>query len=889
MRIADMLAALNLEEMEATAYKDIRSGKKTSRLRGVKMLRVIDGLKRADVGPADLMIDRVPIIPAQFRPYTKAGDTFIPGDANELYADLIRGRRVQDQTEAVLGRDVDADRYVRTAVRAAYGYGDSPNPKLRARKVSGMMSKILGGGPKTSFVQSKLLSKPQDFVGRGVIEPDPDLGMDEVGISEDMAWEIYSPFIRRRLIARGIPASRALKLEKDRDPSAKAALEAEMGERPVMTSRSPAWHHHGFVSLWPKLRKGKVIYINPYITAGAGADFDGDSGRFWLTIMRAESKNKDMAHNNLETRHACGTVIRIEDMPHIASSALRKSNTTVEYDVPAGISVLAYNVESGEQGYYPVTKFSIHEGLTLHSVNAGKDSFLASDDHSLLAFSRQTNKVEKITPLQAVTGKSAQNLHAPCSLKGFTEESRKETIQGPSGGVPALYSLGFALGVYAGDGCFVKSRERVTALYLYGGGASSSKRKIATHYSAARTFQNLFGCLSEDPRYDEYARESLGGKIGKSGRTTLNAGTDQAAMLRGYGWLRDICGAGAEGKRLPSDMLDYQWEFRWGLFCGVMASDGTIVMTEGKEKPQLAFGLNSVVSLQLASDFMALASSLGLRAGLTEAKRKTSTGKPEYTVSISTSDLSVLWERKRPTIGCNVRQELLDKVLPGIRVENTPDSIPFPGGSLAFALKEASWSLSGKPMKGTKRNFGAARSWDSNGYWHRATFAQEWERLSAWVEEHRGELSEEVKHYKTLMSNPEICWRPLEISEETITAVGYDITVPEVWTFATAAGTFVQDTMSLHIPVTEEALKDAKEKLLPSQLLFSVRNRDKTHASPKHEQLLGLSAPQLNPSGITHNFSTRADAMSAYGRGEVNLRDSVEIADAPPALPPPMI
>lgn len=888
MKISDMLAALNLEEMEAQAYKDIRSGKKTSRLRGVKMLRVIEGLKRADAGPSDLLIDRVPVIPAQFRPYTKAGDTFIPGDANELYADLIRGRRVQDQTEAVLGRDIDADRYVRTAVRAAYGYDDSPNPKLRARKVSGMMSKILGGGPKTSFIQSKLLSKPQDFVGRGVIEPDPDLGMDEIGIPEDMAWEIYSPFIRRRLIARGIPASRALRLEKDKDVAARTALLAEMEERPVMASRSPAWHAHNFLALWPKIKEGKAIYVNTFTTAGYGADFDGDSGRFWLTIIRNTNNSIGMAHQNLEIN--CGETIRIEDIPRIEASATVKSDTVTEYDVAAGINILAYDTSSGAQRYLPVTKFSIHRDLSLHAICVGKDSFLASSDHSLLAFSRVTNRVEKVTPLQTVTGKSEKNLHAPCSLKGFTEESRKDKIEGPLSSVNATFALGFALGVYSGDGCFTKGRSgHIHALYLYGGGSSSSKRKIHTHYAAAKTFQDLFQCLSDDPRYDEYARESLGGKMGKSGRTTLNAGRDQKAMQRGCEWLCRVCGEGAEGKHLPSAMLDYQWDFRWGLFCGVMASDGTIAMTSGKEKPQLAFGLNSVVSLQLASDFMALAGSLGLRAGLTEAKRKTTTGKSEYSVSISTSDLSDLWARKNPTIGCDSRQELLNKVLPGIRVENTPDPIPFPGGSLGFALKEALWDLTGKPMRATKRNFGAARTWDSQGYWHRTTFTREHPRLSAWVEENRKDLVDDLRHYGKLMRNTDIVWRTIEVAEDTIVADGYDITVPEAWTFATALGTFVQDTMGIHVPVMEEALADAKERLLPSKLLFSVRNRDKTLAVPKHEQVLGLSSPQLNPSGVTHNFNTRSEAMAAYGRGEVNLRDAVEIADEIPAIPTPML
>lgn len=289
MSIQDLLASLDLEALERQAYEDVRSGKKTRRQKGVKMLRAVSGLKRSGVSPSELLIDRVPVIPAQYRPYSAAGDTFIPGDANELYADLIKARKIQDQTEDILGPDKETDRYVRQAVRAAFGYEDSPNPKLRARKISGLMQKILGSGPKTSFVQQKLLAKPQDFTGRAVIEPDPELGMDEIGVPADMAWEIYSPFIRRRLISKGIPATRALKLEKDRDNAALQAMLEEMKERPVMAARAPAWHHHNYLSFWPKLKEGNSIFISPYTTAGFGADFDGDAQFAYVQVLRRKT------------------------------------------------------------------------------------------------------------------------------------------------------------------------------------------------------------------------------------------------------------------------------------------------------------------------------------------------------------------------------------------------------------------------------------------------------------------------------------------------------------------------------------------------------------------------------------------------------------------------
>lgn len=277
--IARRLESLDLDQLRASALADIRSGKKTRRQKGVKLLRAVDGMQRNKVRPSDLLITRVPVIPPAFRPYTMAGDTFIPGDANELYSDLIKAVDIHRENSQLFGDSGSPDtaRYVRQAVKAAYGYDDSPNPKIKSRKVSGFLTKILGSNPKSSWVSSKLLAKPQDFVGRGVISPDPELTMDEVGVPEDMAWELFDAHVRRSLTAQGIPVSRALQMMKDRHPIARRTLETEMREKPVIYSRAPSWHRHNVISGYAKMRDGHNITISPLITAGVAGDFDGDT------------------------------------------------------------------------------------------------------------------------------------------------------------------------------------------------------------------------------------------------------------------------------------------------------------------------------------------------------------------------------------------------------------------------------------------------------------------------------------------------------------------------------------------------------------------------------------------------------------------------------------
>lgn len=301
--ILHLLKGLDLKSLREQAEKDIKSGKVTRRDKAVKTLHVIDGLTRTGVRPDQLMIKRVPVIPPQFRPFATLGDSLVPGAANELYQDLFRQNDVHRRTLKELGNTGAQLTRINllNAVRAAYGYGDPVSPKLQGRGTKGFLKQILGESPKFSWVQRKLLSKPMDSVGRGVITVNPDLDMDEISIPEEMAWELYGSHVQRRLVnSTGMPAAQAFKAVADRSTEAKVALKQEMTPgigRPVIYSRAPAWHKFNTVSGWPKLHEGSNIAINPYVTAGLNADFDGDTINVNVPVLPAsveEAKKKLM-------------------------------------------------------------------------------------------------------------------------------------------------------------------------------------------------------------------------------------------------------------------------------------------------------------------------------------------------------------------------------------------------------------------------------------------------------------------------------------------------------------------------------------------------------------------------------------------------------------------
>lgn len=276
--LAAALADVDLDALEAKQHEILRSGKVSKRKDAVKTLHAIAGLKRNNASPKDLLIQRVPVIPPAFRPYTAMGTTFVSGSANELYKDLFDMRDAFEASRKALGdRNVAGERRaLHDAVKAVYGFGPPVTSKSQQRNVPGFLQQIVGNQAKFGWVQRKLLSKTQDQVARGVITPNPDLSIDEVGVPEDMAWSMYQNFLRRRLVRQGMPRLQALEHIKMRTPVARQALDKETEERWVIYSRSPAWHRQNVISGKVKLVKGNTIQISPMVAAGLNADYDGD-------------------------------------------------------------------------------------------------------------------------------------------------------------------------------------------------------------------------------------------------------------------------------------------------------------------------------------------------------------------------------------------------------------------------------------------------------------------------------------------------------------------------------------------------------------------------------------------------------------------------------------
>ena len=278
--IYNALSDIDIDKDLEQAKQDFKYGPKSKKQQALNRIMALDGLKNNRMKPEEFMITKVPVIPPKFRPYSVMGkDTFLPGDANELYQDVINMAHTQGEILQELGPD-EADKNVPNvykSLKALYGYGEPASRKLKQRGVSGFLQKLIGGTSKFSQWNRNVISKPVDFSARGVIDANPEISMDELGIPYEMGFEIYSPYIQRELVKRGLSPKDALQNIKDQTKMAKDALQAVVdGGRWITASRAPAWFKMGVLGFKPVFHEGKNILLPPVVSSGLGADFDGD-------------------------------------------------------------------------------------------------------------------------------------------------------------------------------------------------------------------------------------------------------------------------------------------------------------------------------------------------------------------------------------------------------------------------------------------------------------------------------------------------------------------------------------------------------------------------------------------------------------------------------------
>ena len=321
--VRDLLDAMDLEEAAEELRDTIANGKGQKRAKAIKRLKVVDAFLKSDNKPSDMILDVIPVIPPDLRPMVQLdGGRFATSDLNDLYRRVInrnnRLKRLLDlgAPEIIVKNE---KRMLQEAVDSLFDNG------RRGRPVTGpgnrplkSLSDMLKG--KQGRFRQNLLGKRVDYSGRSVIVVGPSLKLHQCGLPQQMALELFKPFVMKRLVELEYAANiKAAKRAVDRGASyVWDVLEEVIVEHPVLLNRAPTLHRLGIQAFEPVLVEGKAIKLHPLVCTAFNADFDGDQMAVHVPLgaeAQAEARVLMLSANNIKSpAHGRPLTVPTQDM-----------------------------------------------------------------------------------------------------------------------------------------------------------------------------------------------------------------------------------------------------------------------------------------------------------------------------------------------------------------------------------------------------------------------------------------------------------------------------------------------------------------------------------------------------------------------------------------------
>ena len=321
--VKKLLQQIDLEELSAQLHAELKTVTGQKKARVVKRLEVVDAFRLSGNKPEWMVIDVLPVIPPELRPMVQLdGGRFATSDLNDLYRRVINRnnrlkRLIQLNAPDIIVRN--EKRMLQEAVDALIDNG------RRGRAVTGANNRALKSlsdmlkGKQGRFRQN-LLGKRVDYSGRSVIVVGPQLKIHQCGLPQQMALELFKPFVMKRLVELEYAANiKAAKRAVDRGASyVWDVLEEVIVDHPVLLNRAPTLHRLGIQAFEPVLVEGKAIKLHPLVCTAFNADFDGDQMAVHVPLgneAQAEARVLMLSANNIKSpAHGRPLTIPTQDM-----------------------------------------------------------------------------------------------------------------------------------------------------------------------------------------------------------------------------------------------------------------------------------------------------------------------------------------------------------------------------------------------------------------------------------------------------------------------------------------------------------------------------------------------------------------------------------------------
>ena len=294
--VRTLLGQLNLAEISDAIDEGLATTKSAQvREHLIKRKRVVKAFLGSDNDPAWMILDVLPVIPAELRPLVPLeSGHFATSDLNDLYRRVIsRNNRLKklidlNAPEVIIRNE---KRMLQQAVDSLFDNSRSKRPVVGTsqRPLKSLTDMIKG---KSGRFRDNLLGKRVDYSARSVIVVGPSLNLHQCGLPKKIALELFQPFIIRRLREKGladtVKSAKKILEKNDRYENTELwdIVEEVTQNHPVMLNRAPTLHRLGFQAFMPVLVEGDAICLHPLVCSGFNADFDGDTMSVHLPLSR---------------------------------------------------------------------------------------------------------------------------------------------------------------------------------------------------------------------------------------------------------------------------------------------------------------------------------------------------------------------------------------------------------------------------------------------------------------------------------------------------------------------------------------------------------------------------------------------------------------------------
>ena len=405
--VKELLHNIDLEKEYQLLLKELDESSNQKKVRVSRRLEVVDAFLTSGNKPEWMILDVLPVMPPELRPMVQLeGGRFATSDLNDLYRRVInrnnRLKRLLDigAPEIIVRNE---KRMLQEAVDALIDNG------RRGRAVTGAsnrnmksLSDLLKG--KSGRFRQNLLGKRVDYSGRSVIVVGPDLKFNQCGLPQEMALELFKPFIMNKVVEKEMAHNlkTAKKMVEKKDPRVYEVLEEVIKDHPVLLNRAPTLHRLGIQAFEPILVEGKAIKLHPLACNAFNADFDGDQMAIHLPLSneaQIEARLLMMSTNNILglkdgkpiTTPSQDMVLgayylttikegaKGEGMVFESTNEMKKALVAgiVEYQSKIGVRVKKDDMDPGKIVHSTVGRFIYNEGLPqdLGYVNRKEDPY----------------------------------------------------------------------------------------------------------------------------------------------------------------------------------------------------------------------------------------------------------------------------------------------------------------------------------------------------------------------------------------------------------------------------------------------------------------------------------------------------------------------------------